>query len=184
MDELYHIGAGRNTSMGGLAWYRRNISLPPAADAGGGQLLFLRVGGVHRQVTAYANGVYLGHHVGYLHELEWDVTAAVAGAAAAAGGASSLAVVLDTSVGWRGTHVLVGGSGVVVALLCAALMGRDPRPPPPPKQKGDLPDGATGSLLESFLAVVSTRTLQLLFAGTALRFCAGFGLGVWKVRAP
>ena len=92
MDELFHIGAGRNTSMGGLAWYRRNISLPPAADAGGGQLLFLRVGGVHRQVTAYANGVYLGHHVGYLHELEWDVTAAVA--AAAAGGGSSLAVVL------------------------------------------------------------------------------------------
>ena len=100
------------------------------------------------------------------------------------GALASLAVVLDTSVGWRGTHVLVGGSGVVVALLCAALMGRDPRPPPPPKQKGDLPDGATGSLLESFLAVVSTRTLQLLFAGTALRFCAGFGLGVWKVRAP
>jgi hypothetical protein len=32
------------------------------------------------------------------------------------------------------------------------------------------------------MAVVSTRTLQLLFAGTALRFCAGFGLGVWKVR--
>jgi beta-galactosidase/beta-glucuronidase len=91
MDELYHIGAGRNTSMGGLAWYRRNISLP-AAEAGDGQLLFLRVGGVHRQVTAYANGVYLGHHVGYLHELEWDVTAAVA--AAAAGGRSSLAVVL------------------------------------------------------------------------------------------
>ena len=49
-------------------------------------------GVVHRQVTAYANGVYLGHHVGYLHELEWDVTAAVA--AAAAGGRSSLAVVL------------------------------------------------------------------------------------------
>jgi hypothetical protein len=92
--------------------------------------------------------------------------------------------VLDTNVGWRGTHVLVGASGVVVALLCAALMGRDPRPPAPPKQKGHLPDGSTGSLLESVLAVVSTRTLQLLFAGTALRFCAGFGLGVWKVRAP
>eukprot|EP01052_Picozoa_sp_SAG31_P026791 SAG31_NODE_2455_length_5664_cov_1.921294_1_plen_116_part_00 len=28
-------------------------------------------------MTAYANGVRLGHHVGYLHALEWDVTAAV-----------------------------------------------------------------------------------------------------------
>jgi predicted MFS family arabinose efflux permease len=44
------------------------------------------------------------------------------------GALASLAVVLDTSVGWRGTHMLVGGSGLVVALLSATLMGPDPRP--------------------------------------------------------
>ena len=49
--------------------------------------LCLRVGGVHRSVTAYANGERLGQHTGYLHELEWDVTKAAAGK-------SSLAMVL------------------------------------------------------------------------------------------
>lgn len=96
------------------------------------------------------------------------------------GALASLAVVLDTSVGWRGTHMLVGGSGLVVALLSATLMGPDPRPSRVKAEvKADEAE-AGGSLRESFMAVVSTRTLQLLFAGTALRFCAGFGLGVWK----
>ena len=62
--------------VGGLAWYRRTVAALPPAPAG--NRLFLRVGGVHRSVTAFANGVRLGHHSGYLHELEWDITAAAA----------------------------------------------------------------------------------------------------------
>ena len=76
LDTLYPTGT-YNTPLGGLAWYRKNVSLvghkTPAWPAG----LFLRVGGVHRSVTAYVNGVRLGQHTGYLDELEWDVTTAV-----------------------------------------------------------------------------------------------------------
>ena len=83
LDELFPTG-GYNTPLGGLAWYRRTVK-PPAGGAG--QRLFLRVGGVHRSVTAFANGERLGQHTGYLHELEWEITKAV-------GSKSSLAVVL------------------------------------------------------------------------------------------
>ena len=91
LDQLFPTG-GYNTPLGGLAWYRKTVQLhgSPGFQAGGGgpeQRLFLRVGGVHRSVTAYANGERLGQHTGYLHELEWDVTKAAAGK-------SSLAVVL------------------------------------------------------------------------------------------
>ena len=91
LDQLFPTG-GYNTPLGGLAWYRKTVQLhgSPGFQAGGGgpeQRLFLRVGGVHRSVTAYANGERLGQHTGYLHELEWDVTKATAGK-------SSLAVVL------------------------------------------------------------------------------------------
>lgn len=75
--------------VGGLAWYRRVVALPAATAAavGSPRGLFLRVGGVHRSVTAFANGIRLGEHTGYLDELEWNVTAA-------ATGKTSLAIVL------------------------------------------------------------------------------------------
>ena len=47
--------------LGGLGWYKRTVALTPAPA---GNHVFLRVGGVHRSVTAFANGVLLGHHSG------------------------------------------------------------------------------------------------------------------------
>ena len=85
LDQLYPSLGTYNTPVGGLAWYRKEVNLGDAYAAVGllaGALpqhsLYLRVGGVHRSVTAYANGVLLGQHTGYLDALEWDVTAAAA----------------------------------------------------------------------------------------------------------
>eukprot|EP01051_Picozoa_sp_SAG22_P007744 SAG22_NODE_555_length_9124_cov_114.706593_7_plen_792_part_00 len=75
LASLYPALSLPDIPLGGLGWYKKNVALPPAPA---GNRLFLRVGGVHRSVTAFANGVLLGHHSGYLHELEWDITAAAA----------------------------------------------------------------------------------------------------------
>ena len=41
--------------------------------------------------------------------------------------------------------------------------------------------GSEASAFRSSIAVVlSAKPVQLLFAASAFRFCAGFGLGVWK----
>ena len=79
--------------LGGLGWYKKTVVALPPAPAG--NRLFLRVGGVHRSVTAFANGVRLGHHSGYLHELEWDITAA----AAAKQGALTVVLAVDSYSG-------------------------------------------------------------------------------------
>lgn len=55
----------------GLGWYRRTIAVP--ADWAG-RRVFLSIGGVHRYAKVWVNGHYLGEHIGYLSEFEFDVT--------------------------------------------------------------------------------------------------------------
>jgi len=115
------------------------------------------------------------------------------------GALASLGVVLDERLGWRGTSITVGAVSLATALLCSILV-TDPRKNEQERSGIDLdrlssareartPSKQTlservrqeaGSFVTSVGTVVSTRSTQLLFAGTTFRFCAGFGLAVWK----
>ena len=71
----------------GIAWYRRQLTLPPsAADAH----LRLRFGGVFYLAQVWLNGVYLGQHEGGYTPFEFDVSGL-----ARSGAANVLAVRVD-----------------------------------------------------------------------------------------
>ena len=126
------------------------------------------------------------------------------------GGAfSSLAIFLDERIGWRGTLSVIGGVGLVLAVLAAGVL-------PEPRDgvglgagkevAGAIREGGvmdveggeytkedteTGEVLSSMTKVLSgfmdvlatagqSREAMLLLSSTALRYCAGFTIGIWK----
>ncbi len=58
----------------GVAWYRRSIAIP--ADWKG-RVVSLRIGGAHRETTAYVNGRRVGSHRGFSAPFAFDVTDAI-----------------------------------------------------------------------------------------------------------
>lgn len=56
----------------GQGWYKRTVTVPENwANKG----VFLKIGGIHRQAKIWVNGVLVGEHIGFLSELEYDVSA-------------------------------------------------------------------------------------------------------------
>lgn len=122
-----------------------------------------------RRATAnslYSSGIYLG------------------------GGLASLSILLVSSSGWRSACFAVGSAGLVAATI-SLFMVRDPAweeltnpeasevmksarlEPVARGEDGPMPPlRAIGSILE-------TEPVAWLFLASALRFCAGFGIGVW-----
>jgi predicted MFS family arabinose efflux permease len=103
------------------------------------------------------------------------------------GAVASLSVVLDETVGWRITMAATGGVGLIAA-LCAWVVVRDPRSgktqeSPSGQLAAQAQQQATptqSSWIDSLKDVFSTQEARLLFAASALRFCAGFSIIVWK----
>lgn len=58
----------------GAAWYERTVAVP--AGWQGGRTV-LRLGGAHRRVTVFVNGVELGGHDGFSAPFEFDITSAL-----------------------------------------------------------------------------------------------------------
>jgi len=103
--------------------------------------------------------------------------------------ASLAGVALDETLGWRGTSYAVGATGLIAAAICwftvtdprtasSAAVGSFPGPPSDGERAVD--KGEELSTLASIGRVMRPLPVRLLFAAAALRFCAGFGLGVWK----
>jgi hypothetical protein len=55
----------------GKGWYKRTVDLPKATA---GQRLYLRFGGVYRDVRVWVNGRPAGYHLGYVSQFEFDLT--------------------------------------------------------------------------------------------------------------
>ena len=109
---------------------------------------------------------------------------------------ASLSIILDGIVGWRTTLLIIGGVGIVAAFLCLFLV-TDPRSSPhiqaikqatenkselvgqPVSEKKPFSFDADAALL-ALQQVLQSRDAQLLFAASALRFCAGFSIAIWK----
>jgi beta-glucuronidase len=58
----------------GAAWYRRAVAVP---ENWRGRIVRLRIGGVHRSVRAYVNGVATGTHDGFNAPFALDVTGVI-----------------------------------------------------------------------------------------------------------
>ena len=94
-------------------------------------------------------------------------------AAVSAGGAlAAVSTRLDDAVGWRGAFAVAGASSLVVALVAFLLLPAEVGPPVP--QTKDTEEGGFGGVFASRAAVA-------LLAATAVRFAAGFTIGVWAI---
>ena len=118
--------------------------------------------------SLYGSGVYLG------------------------GGLSSLSLLLDQNVGWRGTSDFVAGYGLIAAVCAAVLLPQDPKvvdslalsPVGVTKKEDEQKNAAENrngnqSLFSDVGEILSIPRIQWLFAGSFSRFCSGLCIGVW-----
>lgn len=112
--------------------------------------------------AVYSSGVYLG------------------------GAIASLSILLDERFGWRQTFLIAGGIGLVVA-VAAAFFLRDPREirqvvlekDEDKSRDADAHAWSMQQSLEAVKTVLSSRFILLLYLASAIRFLAGYGIGVW-----
>ena len=76
----------------GKGWYRRQVRIPREWR---GRRVFLTIGGVHRYAKVWANGKFLGEHIGYLSDFEYDITRHVE-----PGKMATLALCVDSKQRW------------------------------------------------------------------------------------
>ena len=94
-------------------------------------------------------------------------------AAVSAGGAlAAVSTRLDDAVGWRGAFAVAGASSLAVALIAFLLLPAEIGPPVPQTKNNE--EGGFGGVFASKAAVA-------LLAATAVRFAAGFTIGVWAI---
>jgi MFS family permease len=108
--------------------------------------------------SIYGSGVYLG------------------------GALASLCLLLDESVGWRGTLRVIGGFGAVSAAAAGLLLPSD-------GSRGDKPtEGEVSSsiapeeeigIVPTALGILSIPRVRFLFIASFFRFCSGLMIGVW-----
>lgn len=106
------------------------------------------------------------------------------------GALSSLSLLLDESVGWRGTLGAVGAFGVVSAAAAGVLLPSDSdRDNTQNKQQDDEAGDALvqmqqqkeeNSLLQNSLEILSIPRVRYLFLASFFRFCSGLMIAVWK----
>jgi len=111
------------------------------------------------------------------------------------GSLSSLSILLNDSVGWRGTLGFIGGVGIISAALVTTLLPTDPKidnettatSSKTPKTKDqsttiDTIDVTTKkqSPISDVVEVLSIPRIRWLFLGSFLRFCSGLCIGIWS----
>ena len=119
--------------------------------------------------SLYGSGVYLG------------------------GGLSSLSILLDGRIGWRGTLDVIAAFGFVAAVLAVAVLPKDPKVvdaidvnvnvvEEKVRLVGDekaQENTGSQSAFSDVGEILSIPRVQWLFAGSFLRFCSGLCIGVW-----
>lgn len=113
-------------------------------------------------------------------------------------GLSSLSIILDNSIGWRQTEILIAVLGFVAAILCAVILPSDNVSSR--KVENSLLTSSSDSKLNIRGENTSEKQTNLSFAGTItdmkeavsitrvqwiylasfLRFCSGITIGVWS----
>lgn len=110
------------------------------------------------------------------------------------GALASLSILLDKNIGWRNTVNVLGAVGTAIALL-VYLFAEDERQAivvtPPTSSSSSILNNENENttknvgdsfqdILVSLKEVVKDGDVRLLYIASALRFCAGFSIGIWK----
>jgi len=102
------------------------------------------------------------------------------------GGLASLSVLLVSTFGWRQACFAVGGVSLVAAAVAAVTITdpsveqrRKPTDGGPGQEIAKTEPSEQDSLAATVKEILSNPTVLVLFLACALRFCAGFGIGVW-----
>eukprot|EP00953_Heterococcus_sp_UTEX-ZZ885_P008758 5213-Heterococcus_DN1.PRE.2 len=103
------------------------------------------------------------------------------------GACASLTVLLTASIGWRDCSLLAGSIGIATALLAQAVLREPQRSDAPEQTVADaatvpeaVADGAgLAGVTQSLSTVFSSKTAKLVYAAAAVRFMAGFAIGIW-----
>ena len=108
--------------------------------------------------SIYGSGVYLG------------------------GALASLCLLLDESVGWRGTLRVIGGFGAVSAAAAGLLLpsdgSRGDKPTVGKVSSSIAPEEEIG-IVPTALGILSIPRVRFLFIASFFRFCSGLMIGVW-----
>lgn len=116
--------------------------------------------------SMYGSGVYLG------------------------GGLSSLSILLDNNIGWRGTCDVIAAYGLFAAALTTFVLKKDPKMIEASGTVIDVKSDSTNmqtdieieeekSAFSDVSEILSISSVQWLFAGSFVRFCSGLMIGVW-----
>lgn len=104
------------------------------------------------------------------------------------GGLAALSILLDGPLGWRGVSQLAGATGVGVALIAAVALPSLPPVASEGREEAAGEEAATAqqvgalsSLRDDLSELLAPPVVRWLLAASALRFLAGFALGVWVV---
>lgn len=108
--------------------------------------------------SIYGSGVYLG------------------------GALASLCLLLDESIGWRGTLRVIGGFGAICAAAAAILLPsdgeRDKNLDTQNEVVVSLPEEELG-IVQNTLGILSIPRVRFIFLASFFRFCSGLMIGVW-----
>ena len=95
------------------------------------------------------------------------------------GSLASLSIILDSNIGWRYTLYVVGFTCTLLALSIGAFIP-EPRESQPEKENSSTDSFKVSDFVEAAGEVVESKDAKLLLLAAALRYSAGFTIGVWK----
>ena len=102
------------------------------------------------------------------------------------GALASLSLLLDQSIGWRGTMATIGGFGavsvVMVGLLLPSDENRDSKKIESTKATKSitlLEEEEKNGVVQNAIRILSIPRVRLIFIASFFRFCSGLMIGVW-----
>ena len=99
------------------------------------------------------------------------------------GSLSSLSLLLDESLGWRGALEVIGGFGVVSIVVAGLFLpSDDDRNSDKVSQEGNMQQNSQEetNLVQNTLQLLSIPRVRYIYFGSFIRFCSGLMIAIWK----
>jgi MFS family permease len=102
------------------------------------------------------------------------------------GALASLSLLLDQSVGWRGTMTTIGGFGAVSVVMVGLLLPSDDDRDSKKIESSEATKSITlleeeekNGVVQNAIRILSIPRVRLIFIASFFRFCSGLMIGVW-----
>ena len=102
------------------------------------------------------------------------------------GALASLSLLLDQSVGWRGTMTTIGGFGAVSVVMVGLLLPSDDDRDSKKIESSEATKSITlldeeekNGVVHNAIRILSIPRVRLIFIASFFRFCSGLMIGVW-----